>query len=146
VCLHGELYTVLTNKEKKGRQGALVAMINGTKNEVVSDVLSKIPFADRLNVQEITADMADTMDWIIRTNFMNATKIVDRFHVQQLVSDALQEVRIKHRWVAIEEENNLNQTAKDRGEKHYSKRFENGDTRKQLLARSRYLLFKPQST
>lgn len=139
--LHGELYTILTNKAKKGRKGALVAMIKGTKNEVVSSVLGKIPFKDRIKVKEVTADMAGTMDWIIRTNFMQATKIIDRFHVQKLVSEAVQEVRIQHRWLAINEENALMQTAKDAQKTYHALQFENGDTKKQLLARSRYILF-----
>ncbi len=144
--LQGELYTIVTNKEKKGKQGSLVAMIKGTKNTVVSPVLSIIPFKQRLNVQEITADMANSMDWIIRDNFMQATKIIDRFHVQQLVSEALQEVRIKHRFAAIEEENTLIQAAKDTGEQYIAFQFKNGDTKKQLLARSRYLLFQSKNT
>lgn len=143
--LHGELYTIILNKEKKGRKGSIIAIIKGTKNSIVSEVLQKIPVNDRMNVKEVTADMAESMNWIIRTNFMNATKIVDRFHVQKLVSDALQEVRVQHRWKAIEEENILLQEAKDNDQIHTPIRFENGDTKKQLLARSRGLLFKPQS-
>ena len=31
----GELYTVLTNKEPKGRKGALIAMVKGTKSDTI---------------------------------------------------------------------------------------------------------------
>jgi len=144
-CLKGELYTILTNKAAKGKKGALVAMIKGTSNQVVSEVLSKMPYEKRLLVEEVTADMANTMEWIIRCNFPQAVKIVDRFHVQKLISEAVQVVRIEQRNIALEEENVAILEHRKQGEKYYAPRYENGDTKKQLLARSRHLLFKPKS-
>ncbi|WP_458250304.1 transposase, partial [Flavobacterium psychrophilum] len=35
----------------------------------------------------------------------NATCVTDRFHVQKLATEALQEIRIKYRWQAIDQEN-----------------------------------------
>ena len=49
--------------------------------------------------------MAGSMNRIIRTYFPRAQKVIDRFHVQKIVYDAAQAIRIKHRWIAIEEEN-----------------------------------------
>ncbi|HEY0176092.1 MAG TPA: hypothetical protein VGC08_06920 [Pedobacter sp.] len=40
---HGELYTIVTNKAAKGRKGAIVAIVSGTKAETVISVLHKIP-------------------------------------------------------------------------------------------------------
>ena len=34
-----------------------------------------------------------------------AVRVTDRFHVQQLATEALQEMRIKHRWAALDAEN-----------------------------------------
>jgi len=141
----GELYTIITNKKFKGKKKSIVALIKGTKAFVVSNILMKIPVSARMKVKEITLDMANSMDWIVRESFPNAIKITDRFHVQQLVSDALQEMRIKERWKAIDEENNAIQEAKKNKIKYYASTYSNGDTKKQLLARSRYLLFKPSS-
>ena len=45
--------------------------------------------------------MAGNMGSIVKKSFPNATLLVDRFHVQKLALDALQEIRIKHRWEAI---------------------------------------------
>jgi len=43
-CLsNGEVYTILTNKEAKGRKGALVAMIRGVATDVVSTILKNRP-------------------------------------------------------------------------------------------------------
>lgn len=79
---------------------------------------------------------------IVRQCFPNARRVIDRFHVQKLAFDALQEMRIKHRWDAINAETNELEEAKLTGTKYEAFYYENGDTRKQLLARSRYLLFK----
>ena len=51
-------------------------------------------------------------------------------------------MRIAHRWDAINEETNAIENAKLDGKKHIPELLRNGDTKKQLLARSRYLLFK----
>lgn len=139
----GELYTVITNKEAHGGKGALAALIQGTKNEIVSKALEKVPIEIRMKVEKITLDFANNMDWICRTNFPNATLVGDRFHIQQIVSDGLQEIRIDLRRKAIDEENELIMKLKKEQKTFKSTEYSNGDTKKQLLARSRYLLFKP---
>lgn len=142
---NGELYTVVTNKDAKGKKGALIAMIRGTKAEAVSGMLMKIPMKERVKVKIITLDMSSAMDWIARACFPNAKKVNDRFHAQQLVSDALQEMRITERWKAIDEENDLMESCKKTGISYKPPVYPNGDTKKQLLARSQHLLYKPRS-
>lgn len=142
---NGELYTILTNKAAHGKKGALVAMIRGTKSKDVSAILAKIPETDRRIVTEITLDMAESMENIVRYSFPNAIHVTDRFHVQQLVSEATQEIRINLRKEAIREENEQIKLARSQNQRYRSQIFENGDTKKQLLARSRYLLFKASS-
>ena len=44
----GELYTILTNRDKHGRKGTIVAIVKGTKAEDVINVLLKID-ADKRN-------------------------------------------------------------------------------------------------
>lgn len=139
---NGELYTILTNKAARGQKGVLVAMIRGTKAESVIEVLTRIPKRLRDHVEEITLDMAGSMNLVVKHCFGRATKVIDRFHVQKLAYDALQEMRIKHRWDAINEETNDIDNARWEKTDYVTFRFENGDTKKQLLARSRYLLFK----
>ena len=139
---NGELYTVLTNKAGKGRKGTIVAMVEGTSSNKVIEVIERIPENLRETVKEITLDMAGSMNKIVTQSFPNASKVIDRFHVQKLAYDALQEMRIAHRWDAINEETNAIENAKSDNKRYIPEVFENGDTRKQLLARSRYLLFK----
>lgn len=138
-----ELYTVVTNKAARGKRGALVAMVRGTKVEDVAAALLRIPLNQRAIVTEVTLDMADTMAAIVRRVFPNATLVTDRFHVQQLVSGALQELRITFRRAAIQAENAGRKAARVAGTVFAPTVHANGDTGKQLLARSRYLLFKP---
>jgi len=139
---NGELYTVLTNKAAKGQKGTLVAMIEGTRADKVIEALEHIPEVQRKKVIEVTLDMAGSMNKIVRNCFPNAVKVIDRFHVQKLAYEALQEMRIKHRWDAINEETNAIENAKLDNSKYNPEILPNGDSKKQLLARSRYLLFK----
>ncbi len=137
-----ELYTVITNKTAKGHKGAIVAMIKGTQADKVIDILLRLPERLRKKVQEVTLDMAAGMHLIVKRCFPYAHRVVDRFHVQQLASEAVQEIRIKHRWQAIDEENEQIAQAKKQGIAYIPQLLPNGDSPKQLLARSRYLLFK----
>lgn len=141
----GELYTVLTNKDAKGKKGALIAMIKGTNSDRVREILNKIPLYKRKRVTEITLDMAPTMERISKLSFPSATLVTDRFHVQKLAYDAVQEMRIQYRWEAIEQENLEIELAKEIKKEYKPNVLENGDTLKQLLARSRYVLFKSKS-
>jgi len=138
----GELYTIITNKDAKGKKRALVAMVKGTVSQNVISTLQKIPEQIRNQVEEITIDLAPTMKLIAKRSFPKATIVSDRFHVQKLASDAVQELRIKYRWEAIDQENKARQIGKEVGKPFKPHILENGDTPKQLLARSRYLLFK----
>ena len=142
---NGELYTIVTNKAGKGRKGTIVAMIAGTKAETVIAILEKIPLKLRNSVTEITLDMAANMGLIAKKCFSNAVRVTDRFHVQKLALEALQEIRIKYRWQAIDMENDAIEKAKSTKTKFESKILSNGDTIKQLLARSRYILYKNKS-
>ncbi|TGV00201.1 DDE transposase [Flavivirga rizhaonensis] len=138
----GELYTIITNKKAKGKKGAIVAILAGTKVEPIIEQLLKVPRSKRNMVKEITLDMANSMKVIARKCFPKAVQVTDRFHVQKLALDALQDIRIKHRWQAIDLENEQIKHAKVKQTEHRPELFDNGDTRKQLLARSRYLLYK----
>lgn len=139
---HGELYTILTNKAAKGRKGSIVAIVAGTQADTVIEVLQKIPENQRKKVTEITLDMAGSMQQIARKCFPGAVRVTDRFHVQRLALEALQDVRIQHRWEAIDAENEAILDSKANHTQYQPEILSNGDTIKQLLARSRYLLYK----
>ena len=114
----------------------------GTKVEPIIEQLLKIPYSKRSKVKEITLDMANSMKVIAKKCFPKAIQVTDRFHVQKLALEALQDIRIKHRWEAIDHENDQIKKSKTNQKYYQPEIFSNGDTRKQLLARSRYLLYK----
>jgi len=144
--INGELYTILINKEAKGKKGSLAAIIKGTKSSIITrEITETVGFKKLVGIKEITLDLSNSMDWAVREIAPNGIHTYDRFHVQQVVSDAVQSLRINLRWKAIEEENQAILKAKELKVEFSPKIFSNGDSRKQLLARSRYFLFKPSN-
>jgi transposase len=138
----GELYTFVTNKTGKSKQGTMVASIKGTRSEDIINVLEKLPVQVRRQVGEITLDMAKNMESAVRTVFPEATLVTDRFHVVKLAMESLQHLRIKERWIELDKENKAIEEAKQKGTRYQSIPLSNGDTPKQLLARSRYIIAK----
>ena len=138
----GELYTIVTNKSAHGGKGSLVAMMHGTKSEDIIYYLSKLPRHKRLKVKEITIDLSPSMRLIAKRAFPNATIVSDRFHVQKLMNEAISDLRVDYRWQAIDQENQEIAFAKELGRKFIPNVFTNGDTRRQLLARSRHIVMK----
>jgi transposase len=146
VCLsRGELYTILINKEKRGRAGSIIAIIKGTDVKTVTSVLLRLSRRRRFQVREITLDMASNMEQTARICFPAARRVSDRFHVQKLAYEAVQDMRVKARWEALDEESAQIAHAKACGETYHAPVFENGDSRKQLLARCIYFLYKKES-
>lgn len=139
---NGELYTFVTNRDACTRERSLVAVVAGTKSEDVIGVLRCINEEKRFAVEEVTLDLSDSMRKIVRSAFPKARRAIDRFHIQKLACDAVQELRIKHRWNAIQQANDEMEEAKLNSKEYVPYRYPNGDTRRELLIRSRYLLFK----
>lgn len=113
-------------------------------SDQVIEVLQTIPAHKRNKVKEVTLDLAPTMERIATRSFPKAKLVSDRFHVQQLATDAVQQLWIAYRWEAIDQENKEISLAKEVGKRYLADILENGNTTKQLLARSRYLLFKDE--
>jgi len=138
----GELYTFITSKKGKGKKGTLIASIKGTKSQDIISILEKIPLEERKKVKEITLDMAKNMEFAVKMTFPNAYLVTDRFHVVKLAMESLQHMRIKLRWNELDKENKAIIKEKKQGTKYKPIVLSNGDTRKQLLARSRYIIAK----
>jgi len=138
----GELYTFVTNKKGRSKRGTLVASIKGTRSEDIIKVLEKLHLESRKQVKEVTLDMAKNMEYSVKMAFPETTLVTDRFHVVKLAMESLQHLRIKERWKELDKENIAIEKAKENGKKYRAIRLSNGDTRKQLLARSRYIIAK----
>ena len=152
-CLsNGEVYTILTNKAAHGGKGALAAMVRGVSSDTVSEILKKVPRELRRRVRTVTTDLSSAMMLTVRTVFPKAMLINDRFHVQQLVTDAIDQMRIGFRWQVLAEENKAirehrakRKAAHTRAEKDLigewePQRMANGETRPQIMARSRHII------
>lgn len=89
---NGELYTIVTNRDACTRECSLVAVVAGSKLEDVIAVPRRIDRECRYAVKEVTLDLSDSMHRIVRTVFPKASRVIDRFHFQKLVCDAVQEL------------------------------------------------------
>ena len=125
---NGELYTIVTNKKARGREHSLVAIVLGTDSDEVLRALRQIDSGARRKVTEVTLDLSDSMNRVCRYAFPGAKRVIDRFHVQKQVLEAVQEVRIAHRWDAINADTEAREQAKLTGEKYEPARLSNGDT------------------
>ena len=95
-CLsQDEVYTIVTNKDAKGKKGSLVAMIRGTDTWSVTTALRQISAGKRSEVKEVTLDLSPAMRRIVRMSFPGAVLVNDRFHVQKLFSEAMDDLRIE---------------------------------------------------
>ena len=136
----GELYTVVTNPAGHGGKGTLIAMIRGTDSETVISVLEKIGINKRHTVREVTLDLSPTMMRIARRVFPKAYLTNDRFHVQRLFYEAIDDLRITYRWMARDLENEEMRKCRASNTEYTAFRYRNGDTRRQLLARAKHIL------
>ena len=134
-CLsNGEVWTFLTNKEGHGGKGTLAAAIPGTKSDTIISVLvNAMGRMTRRKVREITCDLSPSMMLIAGEVFYNANVVNDRFHVQQVYNEAVDEIRIDIRRQLIAEENS-------RDKSQTPKTYSNGETMRQILARSKHTL------
>ena len=152
-CLsNGEVYTVLTNKAAHGGKGALAAMIRGVASDTVSAILKKVPRELRHRVKTVTTDLSSAMMLTVRTVFSRAKLINDRFHVQQLMTEAIDQMRVALRWEVLAEENRAIREHRAKRKAAHTKaerdligewvpeRMANGETRPQIMARSRHII------
>lgn len=143
--IKGEGYTIIANKET----GKIVLMIMTRKAKVICEILGKIPLKLRLKVETISKDLAENYDWVCRTVFLHATRVADKFHVLKLGFQALQDVRVRFRQQILTEERKAYEAEKILAKKENrkikkppQKKYANGETKKEILARGRWLLYK----
>lgn len=78
-----------------------MTFVAGTKSEDVIEVLKHIDENLRYAVEETSVGLSDSTHKIVKSAFPKAARVIDRFHVQKLACDVVQELRIKHRWDTI---------------------------------------------
>lgn len=139
-CLsNGEVWTFLTNKDGHGGRGTLAAAFPGTKSdEIIATLIGAMGKNLRRKVKEVTCDLSPSMMLIAAEVFYNAHVVNDRFHVQQLYNEAVDEIRVDIRRQLIAEDN-----TRDRSEPAVT--YSNGETMCQILARSKHTLMTAQN-
>ncbi len=108
----------ITNKAANGKKGTLVASVKGTLSKDIIQVLHKIPLELRMQVREVTLDMANNMAYAVKMSFPNAMLTTDNFHVIKLGMEALQHIRVKYRCEEMDKENEAIKEAKSNGMKY----------------------------
>lgn len=167
--LCGEVYTILSNKDGHGRKGSVIAIVKGTKAPAVSAIIKQIPESERERVSEITMDFSDSMFGIARECFPKATIVIDCFHIVRRLCEGLEEMRLRFKRLAVTENKkaaaafarNEGRKAKNRAyyrrshpknpkekrgrkrvrkQKYKPQTLSNGETKVEMLTRSRNML------
>jgi len=150
-----EIYTIMSNRET-GSLAMVCQSLNFKELEAVfQEHQTVVP-----KIKSLTRDFSLLYKKTGNEIFSNSISIIDKFHIIKNLMDANQAIRIKYRQKELEKRrkahNEFKRSEKQRLEEcesigkdfkakkfyYKEKRFENGETALQLLARSRYLLFK----
>jgi transposase len=92
----------------------LLEVIDSHKSDDIITILKQQPLELRAGVEEVCVDMWGGFPKVIREVFPNAKIVIDRFHVQKLVSKALNKIRLavkitglKNRCLLMSDRDNL---------------------------------------
>ena len=132
-------------------------MVRGVASDTVSAILKMVPVEQRRKVETVTTDLSSAMMLTARRVFHKAKLVNDRFHVQQLMSEAIDQMRIALRWEVLDVENKAirehrarRRAAHTRTEKELigewePERMANGETKPQIMGRSRHIILMHKS-
>ena len=150
-----EMHTVLSNRDT-----GKIAMLAKTLKAKELGILTSFFDGKGFEVKTITRDLSNSYDWFCRASFPNAGHIADKFHIIKSLLEACQDVRVRYRQEILRDKRIKHEQHKQQEKQRESqyllegKRFikrkfkykeqktENGETPLELLARSRFLLFK----
>lgn len=129
-----EFYTVMTNRET----GKIALLAETLQVKDLNSLLDKIDEAKQ-KVKTITADLSPTYEKFCEQSFPAAMIVADKFHVVKHIIEAVQTLRLR---LKQEEIAKLPTTRKERNEYEKQTKLINGESRIEILTRSRYVLFK----
>lgn len=129
-----EFYTVMTNRET----GKIALLAETLTVADLNKLITKIGQAKQ-QVKIITADLSPTYEKFCEQSFPDAMIVADKFHVVKHIVEAVQTLRLR---LKQEEIAKLPTTKKERREYEKQTKLTNGESRIELLTRSRYVLFK----
>jgi transposase len=129
-----EFYTVMTNRET----GKIALLAETLTVSELNGLIDKIPEVKQ-QVKTITADLSPTYEDFCEQSFPDAMQVADKFHVVKHIVEAVQTLRLR---LKQEETAKLPATKKERKQYEKHTKLVNGESRIEMLTRSRYLLFK----
>ena len=129
-----EFYTVLTNRQT-GKIALLAETLTVKDLNMLIDKTAEV----KQRVKTITADLSPSYEKFCEQSFPDAILVADKFHVVKHIVEAAQTLRLR---LKQEEISKLPATKKERREYEKQTKLINGESRIELLTRSRYVLFK----
>ena len=132
-----EFYTVMTNRQT-GKIALLAETLTVTELNKLIDKTGQA----KQKVKTITADLSPTYEKFCEQSFPDAMIVADKFHVVKHIIEAVQTLRLR---IKQEEIARLPTTKKERRQYEKQTKLINGESRIELLTRSRYVLFKRTS-
>lgn len=129
-----EFFTVMTNRDT-GKIALLAETLTVTE---LNKLIDKTGDAKQ-KVKTITADLSPTYERFCEQSFPGAIIVADKFHVVKHIVEAVQTLRLR---LKQEEITKLPTTKKERKQYEKQTKLINGESRIELLTRSRYVLFK----
>lgn len=129
-----EFYTVMTSRQT----GKIALLAESITVSELNKLIDKTGEAKN-KVKTITADLSPTYEKFCEQSFAGAIIVAGKFHVVKHIIEAVQTVRLR---LKQEEIAKLPTTKKERREYEKHTKLINGESRIELLTRSRYVLFK----
>lgn len=129
-----EFYTVMTNRQT-GKIALLAETLTVTELNKLIDKTGQV----KQKVKTITADLSPTYEKFCEQSFPGAIIVADKFHVVKHIIEAVQTLRLRLKQQEIAQ---LPITKKERREYENQTKLINGESRIEMLTRSRYVLFK----
>jgi hypothetical protein len=150
-----EMHTVLSNRQT----GNIALLARSISAKELINLLPKFDLKG-FDVKSITRDLSPSYDWFCRQVFCNSLHVADKFHIIKELLDSCQDVRVRYRQELLTDkrlkyeafkiqEHQRKQECKKKNQPFTPRKFVykeakaiNGETLFELLARSRYLLYK----
>jgi len=150
-----EMHTVITNRQS----GKIAVLARTIKSSELARLLPSFQYKG-FEVKSVTRDLSQSYDWFCRQAFCNSRHVADKFHIVKHLIDACQDVRVRYRQEQLSDkrikyeahkakEAERKKQCKVDGQIYQAKKFiyhekkaSNGETLLELLARSKYLLYK----
>lgn len=131
--INQEMYTVMTNSDT----GKIAMLAETMESKELEPLLKKLNAAPI--IKNITGDLSPMYESLCKKALPETKMTADKFHVVSHSLDMLQDIRIRYKHEEIAK---MPKKKKERELYEQNTMVENGETRRELLSKSRYLLYK----